>query len=169
MDGLKPTIQNDLKTAMKNKDAFLLSVLRMVSAAIKNKELEKRTRLSKSESVEKLDELSQLTEEEILGVVASEAKKRKDAALEFESGGRPELAEKELKEAEFLKKYLPEQMLEDEIRKLVIEAVQKVGATSPQEMGKVMGALMPQVKGRADGGSVNRIVKEELEKRGTDL
>jgi hypothetical protein len=113
--------------------------------------------------VEKLDKLSQLTEEEVAGVVLSEVKKRKDAAQEFESGGRPELAEKELKEAELLKKYLPEQMSEEEIRKLVIEAVQKVGATSPQEMGKVMGALMPQLKGRADGSMVQKVVQEELD------
>lgn len=162
MDNLKLKIQDDLKGAMKNKDAFLLGVLRMVSAAIKNKELEKRTKLAKSEDVERLDELSQLTEEEMVGVVLSEAKKRKDAASEFESGGRPELAEKELKEAEALKKYLPEQVSEDEVRKLVIEAIQKVGATGPQEIGKVMSVLMPQVKGRADGGMVQKIVREEL-------
>ncbi|OIP78475.1 MAG: aspartyl-tRNA amidotransferase [Candidatus Portnoybacteria bacterium CG09_land_8_20_14_0_10_44_13] len=188
MDNLKLIIQDDIKAAMKNKDAFLLGVLRMVSAAIKNKELEKRTKVAKNEPArnasparhadashadwhsdtgglpEKLDELSQLTEEEIIGVVSSEAKKRKDAASEFESGGRPELAEKELKEAELLKKYLPEQMLEDEIRELVVEAVKKVGATSPQEMGKVMGALMPQLKGKADGAVVQKIVQEELKK-----
>lgn len=164
MDNLKLIIQDDIKAAMKNKDAFLLSVLRMVSAAIKNKELEKRTKLAKNEPAEKLDELSQLTEEEVVGVVSSEAKKRRDAASEFESGGRSELAEKELKEAELLKKYLPEQMSEDEIRRLVIEAIKKVGATSPQEMGRVMGALMPQVKGKADGSLVQKIVQEELSK-----
>ncbi len=170
MNNLKQQIQNDLKAAMKSRDAFLLGVLRMVSTAIKNKEIEKRTklarldstRLAKSEPVEKLDELSQLTEEEMVVVISSEAKKRKDAASEFEAGGRPELAEKELKEAALLAKYLPEQMSEEEIRKLVVEAIKKVGATSPQEMGKVMGILMPQVKGRADGGAVQKIVKEEL-------
>jgi len=185
MANLKLTIQDDIKAAMKNKDAFSLGVLRMVSAAIKNKELEKRTKLAKSPpaslcspedaaslragealraggSVEKLDELSRLTEEEVVGVVLSEAKKRKDAAQEFESGGRPELAEKELKEAELLKKYLPKQMSEDEIRKLVAEAVKNSGATSIKEIGKVMGLLMPQIKNRADGGMVQRIVQKEL-------
>jgi hypothetical protein len=174
MANLKLTIQDDIKAAMKNKDAFSLGVLRMVSAAIKNKELEKRTKLAKSPpaslcealraggSVEKLDKLSQLTEEEVVGVVLSEVKKRKDAAREFESGGRPELAEKELKEAELLKKYLPKQMSEDEIRKLVAEAVKNSGATSIKEIGKVMGLLMPQIKNRADGGMVQRIVQKEL-------
>jgi uncharacterized protein YqeY len=164
MENFKQQIQNDLKEAMKSKDAFALDVLRMVLAAIKNKELEKRTKLSKSENVDKLDELSQLTEEELIGVVLSEAKKRKDAAAEFERGGRPELAEKELKEAELLKKYLPEQMSEDEIRKIVAEGIKNSGATSAKEIGKVMSAIMPQIKGKADGGLVNKIVKEELEK-----
>lgn len=163
MENLKSQIQNDLKEAMKNKDTLFLGVLRMVSTAIKNKEIEKKTKLLKTEP-EKADELSQLTDEEMIGVVSSELKKRKDAAVEYEKGGRPELAEQEKKEAEVLMKYLPEQMSEDEIRKLAAEAIQKVGAIGPQEMGKVMGALMPKVKGKADGAMVQKVVQEELNK-----
>lgn len=164
MENLKQQIQGDLKMAMKNKNAFVLAVLRMVSAAIKNKEIEKRTKLAKGEDLNKLDELSQLTDEETTGVVAYELKKRKDAAAEFEAGGRPELAEKELKEAALLAKYLPEQMPEEEIRKIAVEAIKNSGAASVKEMGKVMSLIMPQVKGRADGALVNKIVKEEMEK-----
>jgi len=164
MENLKQQIQNDLKEAMKNKDAFLLSVLRLVSTSIRNKEIEKRTKLAKSEPMEKLDELSQLTDEEAIGVMATEVKRRKDASQEYETGGRPELAEKEKKEAELLMKYMPEQMTEDEIRKLVIEAVKNSGAASIKEMGKVMAVLMPKVKGKADGSMVQKIVQEELGK-----
>ncbi len=164
MENLKQQIQSDLKEAMKAKDAFLLSVLRMVSTAIRNKEIEKRTKLAKSEPTDKLDELSQLSDEEMIAALSTEVKRRKDAASEYEAGGRPELAEKEKKEAELLMKYLPEQMSEEEIRKLVAEAVKNSGATSIKEIGKVMGLLMPQVKGKADGALVNKIVKEELEK-----
>jgi len=164
MENLKQQIQNDLKEAMKNKDAFLLSVLRLVSTSIRNKEIEKRTKLAKSEPIEKLDELSQLTDEEAIGVMATEVKRRKDASQEYETGGRPELAEKEKKEAELLMKYMPEQMTEDEIRKLVIEAVKNSGAASIKEMGKVMAVLMPKVKGKADGSMVQKIVQEELGK-----
>jgi len=165
MENLKQQIQNDLKEAMKSKDALLLGVLRMVMTAAKNKEIEKRMKLSKAgEAEEKLNELSQLTDEEMTGVFSSEVKRRKDSAAEYEAGGRPELAEKELKEAELLMKYLPEQMSENEIRGLVVVAIQKISAASPQDMGKVMAVLMPQVRGKADGALVNKIVKEELEK-----
>jgi uncharacterized protein YqeY len=163
MQNLKQQIQNDLKEAMKNKDAFLLGVLRMAVTAIKNKELEKRTKLSKTEAIEKLDEMSQLTDEEALAVMLSEAKKRKDAIEEFTKGGRQGLAEKEQKELEALKKYLPEQMGDEEIRKIVVGAIAQTGASDVKEMGKVMAAIMPQVKGKADGSLVNKIVKEELE------
>jgi hypothetical protein len=163
MENLKQQIQSELKEAMKSKDALLLGVLRMALTAVKNKEIEKRMKMAKSgEAEEKLNELSQLTDEEMIGVLASEAKRRKDAAAEYTAGGRPELAEKELKEAELLMKYLPEQMSENEIRGLVVEAIQKIGASSAQDMGKVMSVLMPQIKGKADGALVNKIVKEEL-------
>jgi uncharacterized protein YqeY len=164
MENLKQQIQSDLKEAMKSKDAFLLSVLRMVSSTIKNKEIDKRMKLMKGGEIEKIDELAQLTDEEIISVLLTEIKRRKDAALEYKNGNRPELAEKEAKEAELLIKYMPEQMSENEIRGLVVAAIQKIGASSPQDMGRVMSVLMVQVKGKADGALVQKIVKEELEK-----
>jgi len=161
---LKETINQDFKDAFRAKNETQLSIMRMLLAAIKNKEVEKRTRLSKSEPIEKLEELSQLDDQEVIEVVSSEIKKRKDAAAQYKQGGREELAAKEEKEIVVLSVYMPEQMGEEEIKKLVQEAIKKVGATSMQDLGKVMGALMPQVKGKADGNLVNKIVKEELGK-----
>lgn len=161
---LREKIDEDFKEAVKTKDELRVSTLRLLNAAIKNKEVEKRTRLSKSEPLEKLEELSKLSDEEIVQVIGSEIKKRKEAAEQYKQGGRQELADKEEQELKTLSGYLPEQLSEKEIRKLVKKAIQKSGATSIQELGKVMGVLMPQVKGKADGGMVNRIVKEELEK-----
>lgn len=149
---------------MKDKDLFLTGVLRLIATAIKNREIEKRTKLAKSEPIEKLEELSQLTDEEIMEVLASEIKKRKGAIEEFKKGNREDLIEKEQKEISVMERYLPAQVAEEEIRKIVITAINSSGATSIKEMGRVMGLVMPQVKGKADGEMVSRIVKEELEK-----
>lgn len=162
---LKEKIQTDIKKAMQSKDQLRVSVLRMLMAAVFNKEKEKRNKLSKTEEeLEKLDELSQLTEEEILEVISSEAKKRKDSIEQYQKGGRNDLAEQEKKELKILTEYLPEQMGEEEIRKLVKEKILELGASGPQETGKVMGAIMPQLKGKTDGTIVNKIVQEELKK-----
>ncbi len=161
---LREKIDQDFKKALKARNETQISVLRMLLAAIKNRELEKRTKLSKSEPAEKLEELSKLADEEIISVVSSEIKKRKEAAEQYRQGGRNELAAKEENEIKDLSVYMPEQLGEGKIRKLVKEAIAKVGAATAQDLGKVMGALMPQVKGKADGNLVNRIVKEELNK-----
>ncbi len=152
---LKEKIQQDLKESLKAKEELRSSVLRLLLASMLNKEKGNRYRSGKEED-------AKLTEDEILEVVASEVKKRREAAAEYEKGGRPELADKEKKELEILQKYLPEQMSEEEIRKLVLEAAKKAGASGPKDMGKVMAELMPKVKGRADGALVSKIVKEEL-------
>lgn len=159
---LKEKINQDFKDAFRAKDESQLSTMRMLLAAIKNKEVEKRTRLSKSEPIEKLEELSQLDDQEVIEVISSEIKKRKDAVAQYEQGGREELAAKEGKEIVVLSGYMPEQLGEGEIKKLVREAIKKVGAKNLQDFGKVMGALMPQVKGKTDGNLVSKIVKEEL-------
>lgn len=159
---LKEKINQDFKDAFRAKDELQLSTMRMLLAAIKNKEVEKRTRLSKSEPIEKLEELSQLDDQEVIEVISSEIKKRKDAVAQYEQGGREELAAKEGKEIVVLSGYMPEQLGEGEIKKLVREAIKKVGAKNLQDFGKVMGALMPQVKGKTDGNLVSKIVKEEL-------
>ena len=157
-------INSDFKEAYKAKDETLVSTLRLLLAAIKNKEVEKRTKLSKSEPIEKLEELSKLSDEEIISVVFSEVKRRKEAAEQYKQGGREELARKEEQEMKILSFYMPEQLGEEEIKKLVQEAIKKTGASGLPDLGKVMGALMPQVKGKADGNLVNKIVREELEK-----
>ena len=161
---LKEKIQTDIKKAMQGKDQLKVSVLRMLMAAIFNREKEKRAKLSKTEEIEKLDELSQLTDEETMEVVSSENKKHKDSIEQYEKGNRQDLAEQEKKELEILINYIPEQMSEDEIRKLVKEKINEIGASTPQDTGKVMGALMSQLKGKAEGDLVNKIVQEELRK-----
>ncbi len=142
-----------------------LSTLRLLSAAIKNREVEKRTKLSKEESdIGKLEELSKLGDEEIVGVISSEVKKRKEAAEQYKQGGRGELAEKEEAEIKILSVYLPEQMSEEEVRKIVVQTLKETGVGEIKEIGKLMAALMPKVKGKADGGMINKIVRKELGK-----
>jgi len=111
---------------------------------------------------EEIEKESQLTDQEIIDVISSEIKKRKEAILEFEKGKREDLAEKEKAEIGILQKYLPEQLSEEDLKKLAKEAIDKVGAKESKDMGKVMAELMPQVKGRAEGSEVNRIVKKLL-------
>jgi len=144
---VRDQIQQDLKEALKAKDEIKVGTLRMVSAAFLNKEKEKGEIPS---------------DEELQNIVLFEAKKRKESMTAFEQGGRPELVEKEKAELEILQTYLPEQLSEEEVRIFVEEAVTETGASSPQDMGKVMAAVMPKVKGKADGTLVNKIVKEAL-------
>ncbi len=171
---LKEKISADLKKALKERNDLAVSVFRQLLAAILNKEKEKRAKIAKEKEDVKEDELireSRLTDNEVIEVISSEAKKRKEAVLGFEKGGQKNLAEKEKKELEILEKYLPEQLSEEEIRKLAKEIIAVLRASlapserekiGPQDMGKVMGQLMPQVKGRADGNLISKIVKELL-------
>ena len=163
---LKEKILQNLNTALKEKKELELSVLRMLSAAVQNRESEKRTKLWKEKAdlpSEELEKKSKLTDEEVLEVISSEAKKRKESIEGFQKGKREDLVEKEKKELEILESYLPEQLSEEEIKKLVQETVSKVGAKEMRDVGKVMQELMPKVKGRADGALVSKIVKESLE------
>jgi len=167
MAALKQKIQQDLTAALREKKELELSVLRMLNAAIINKEKEKRYKTSKIKTElgeEELEKESGLLEDEVLEAISFEIKKRKEAALLFEKGKRMDLAEKERAEVKILEKYLPEQLSEEEIKKLAKEAIKKTGATEIKDMGKVMAELMPKIKGRADGSLVNEIVKEILEK-----
>jgi len=162
---LKQKFQSDLTEAMKNKEELKSSVLRMLLAAINSKETEKRTKIWKAKpesSVVELEKESNLTDEETIDVVSSEIKKRKEAIELFQKGGKQDLAGKEKKEAEMLQKYLPEQLPEEEVKKLVQEAIVKVGAKGQKDMGKVMGILTPEIKGKADMGLVSKLVKELL-------
>jgi len=162
---LKEKIKEDLKNSLKKGEDLVVSVLRMLLAATNNKETEKRTKIWKQKpdsNQECLEKESQLTEEEFIEVISSEVKKRRESVLEFERGKREDLASKERAEIEILQKYLPEQLSEEELRKIIKEAVLKVNAKEVKDMGKVMAELMPKVKGKADGGLVSKIVKEFL-------
>ncbi len=154
---LKQNIQNSIKEAMKSGDQFVVETLRMLMASVLTKEKDKKFK-------EKSEKEVQLTEEEIIDSVSSEIKKRKDAIELYTKGNRPELAEKEQKEIEILKKYLPEQLSEDDLKKLVEEAIAETGAKEIKDMGKVMAELNSKIKGKADGGEVSKIVKELLVK-----
>jgi hypothetical protein len=138
-----------MKTAMRDGDAHRRDTLRMVIAAAQNAAKEKREPLS---------------DEEVLEVLTKQVKTRRESIKAFRDAGRDDLADKEQSEIDILAPYLPEQMGEDEVRALVVEAIASTGASSPREMGRVMGALMPKVKGRADGKLVSSLVNEELAK-----
>jgi len=162
---IKQKLQQDLKNAMKERKELEINVLRMVLSAILNKEKQKRYKLVKENpelEEQELQEKSQLTGEETIKILFSEAKKRKDSIEQFQRGERHDLAEKEKQEAEILKKYLPEQLLESEIKKLAQEVIKEIDAKEIKDMGKVMAQLMPKLKGQADGGTVSKIVKELL-------
>lgn len=146
---LKDKIQEDLQAAMIAKDEEKLSTIRMLKSALQYAEIAKGAGYN-------------ATDEDVLDVVGREIKKHREAIELYEKGGRPELADKEKKELEILQGYLPEQMSEEEVQKLVDEAVSSTGATSMQDMGKVMGALMPKVKGKADASMVSNLVKQKL-------
>lgn len=158
-------IQETLKQSMLAKDELRTGTLRMLLAAISNKEKEKRYKVSKAEPIlseQELQKKSELSTQEIQDVVSSEVKKRREAIEGFARGGRKEQADKEKQEMGILLLYLPAQLSEDEIRQLVKDAILKLGAAGPQDLGKVMGMLAPQTKGKADGALVSRIVKESL-------
>ena len=152
---LKKDIQDNLNKAVKENDEIVRSTLRMILAGVANKEKEKKYKAEENAEIE-------LNEEEMIGVISSEAKKRKEAIIGFEKGNRQELAEKEKKELKILQEYLPKQPSEDEIKEFVQKAIEKTGASEMKDIGKVMGELMPQIKGKADGNLVNQIVKDLL-------
>ncbi|OGM95987.1 MAG: hypothetical protein A3B86_01880 [Candidatus Yanofskybacteria bacterium RIFCSPHIGHO2_02_FULL_38_22b] len=165
---LKEKLQTDVKEALKAGDSQRRMVLGLVLSAVKSRELEKRGKLSKTEQdTSKLEELSKLNEEEIIEVISSEIKKRKDSIEQYNKGGRPELAEKEKSEIEILTEYMPEQMSEDDIRKVVQQTIKDMALPAEATLakaGQVIGSVMTKVKGKADGTTVSRIVKEELSK-----
>ncbi len=167
MENLKQKIQNGLTQAVKKGDEITRSTLRVLLASILNREKEKRYKISKEnkEATEKeLIEKSNLSDEEVIEVISSEVKKRKDAIVEFEKGKREDLVEKEKAEIEILQKYLPEQLTEEEIKKIVQEAINKTGAKEIKDMGRVMAEIIPQIKGKTDASLVSKIVKELLSK-----
>ena len=146
----KTQLKDELKQSMLARDELKTSTLRMVISALGYYEIEKGGAGYEA------------TEEDVQLILQKQVKQRKDSIEQFKAGGRDELAEKETKELQILEAYLPQQMGEDEVRKLVDEAVTATGATGASDMGKVMGALMPKVKGKADGSLVSKLVREKL-------
>ncbi|MCA1801286.1 MAG: GatB/YqeY domain-containing protein [Rhodothermaceae bacterium] len=149
---LQQKILDDLTRAMKSRDEALTRVLRSIKASLLEKEISTR---KGGKSVSLSDELT-------TDVLVKAAKQRKDSLTQFRDAGRDDLADIEEAELAIIENYLPKQLTEQEIRQLVEDAVAKTGAASPQDMGKVMGVLMPQVKGKADGALVSKIVRETL-------
>ena len=151
MGSLKDRLRTDLTAAMKARDEVRSSTLRMVLTAVTNAEVAGKVS-------------RELSDEEVVGVLSSEAKKRREAAAAFADGGRAEMAAKEQAEADVIADYLPEQLSEAEIADLVAKAIEQTGAAGEgmRAMGKVMGVVQPQVKGRADGGAVAAEVRRQL-------
>ncbi|MCM3712826.1 GatB/YqeY domain-containing protein [Halalkalibacter oceani] len=140
-------LNQDMKTAMKNKEKQKLSVIRMVKSSLQNEQI-------------KLGR--ELTDDDSLTVLNRELKQRKDSLHEFEQANREDLASKLRDEITVLEDYMPEQLSDEEVSQIVQATIKEVGATTKADMGKVMGAIMPKVKGKADGGLVNRLVQQHL-------
>lgn len=144
---MREQILNDLKEAMKNQEKTRLSVIRMVKGAIQMEELNLKKELS---------------DDEVIGVIAKQIKTRKESIVEFEKGNRQDLIDKTQEEIDILNTYMPEQLSEEEIKKEIEEAFASIHPTAPSDMGKLMGYLTPKLKGRADMSSVSKMIKEKL-------
>lgn len=143
-------LENEFKEALKARDESKVSILRMLKASIKNRQIEKRASLS---------------DDEIYDILNSFIKRGRESIEQFSKAGREDLAEKEREEIRIIQSYLPEQLSEDGVRRLVEEIIEETGAKGMGDIGKVMKAIMPRVKGRADGRLVNDIVREVLNKK----
>jgi len=146
---MKDRILKDMTLAMKSQDKLKLSVLRMVKGAIQLEEINKK---------------SELSDEDVIGVLAKQIKTRKESIVEFEKGNRFDLIEQTNMEIAILNEYMPAQLSEDEVNKIIDDAFTKVNPTSQSDMGKIMGIITPLLKGKADMSSVSKKVKEKLNK-----
>ncbi|CAM3106288.1 GatB/YqeY domain-containing protein [Sporolactobacillus spathodeae] len=140
-------LTNDMKEAMKAREKARLSVIRMLKTSLHN---------------ESIKTGNQLSDEEALAVLTRELKQRKDSLQEFENAGRHDLVDEVSFEIAIVQSYLPEQLSEDDVQSIVDETISEVGAVSKADIGKVMKAIMPKVKGRADGSLINRLVRGKL-------
>jgi uncharacterized protein YqeY len=147
---LKERFDQILKESLKSGDHTKVSTVRLLRSTIKNREIEKR---------------GELTEEEILGLISSAVKQRKDSIEQFSKGGRGDLVQKETQEMEFLMSFLPQPLSLEDLEREIGDAIQSSKASGPQDVGKVMKILMPRIKGRADGSLVQNRVKERLQNR----
>lgn len=144
---MRERILTDLVSAMKSKDKERLSVLRMVKGAMQ---------------LEEINVKHELNDEEVVRIVSKQIKTRKDSIIEFEKGNRQDLIESTTDEIKILEEYIPEQMTEEEISKVIDEVFAKVKPSGPSDMGKIMGTISPLVRGKADMGLVNKMIKEKL-------
>ena len=140
-------INNDMITYMKNKDSFSLGVIRMVKGAIQ---------------LEKINKKRDLNDEEVIAVISKQIKMRNDSIKEFEKANRTDLVEQNQKEIAILNTYMPEQLSDEEVNKIIDEAFVKLNPTSSKDMGIIMKEISPKVKGKADMGKVNSIIKDKL-------
>ena len=145
---LRKLIPEDMKKALREKNKTELNVLRMLQSSIRNREI---------------DAKGELEDNGVIEVINSEIKKRRDTIEEYKKVNREDAAEEEQKEIDILMRYMPEQLGEDEIREVIRSSIKKVNAAGPQDLGSVMKDVMPELKGKADGKLINRIVREELE------
>ena len=144
---LKETLNNDIKTAMKAKDKATLAVLRMIKTAVQAAEIDKK---------------EELNAEEELTILAREAKQRRESLAEFVKAGRDELVAKTEAEIEIVERYLPKQLSVEEVKEVIATVAEKIGATTQKEFGKLMGAVMQELKGKADGNVIKEQVKAHL-------
>ena len=144
---MREKILNDLVSAMKNKDKETLTVLRMVKGAIQLEEINKK---------------QELNDEDVIAVLSKQIKTRKESMVEFEKASRTDLVEQTKREIEILNKYMPEQLSEEEVLKVIDEAFETLKPEKPSDMGKLMGFLTPKLKGKADMSFVSKIIKEKL-------
>ena len=144
---LKETLNNDIKTAMKAKDKETLAVLRMIKTAVQAAEIDKK---------------EELNAEEELTILAREAKQRRESLAEFVKAGRDELVAKTEAEIEIVERYLPKQLSVEEVKEVIATVAKKNGATTQKEFGKLMGAVMQELKGKADGNVIKEQVKAHL-------
>jgi len=145
---LAERLNEDMKQAMRDGNKFRLQTIRMVRASIKNQEIELRRPLDDNET---------------LNILSRELKQRRDSLQDFERGGREDLASNVKAEIEIISEYLPRQLTEEEVKVIVLQTMQETGASSKADLGKLMGALMPKVRGIADGKLVNAIVQQSLQ------
>ena len=144
---MREKIMQDIVAAMKSKDKDVLTVLRMVKGAVQ---------------LEEINTKRELNDEEMITVLSRQIKTRKESIVEFEKGNRTDLIEKTQQEIDILSKYLPEQLSEEEVDKIIDEVFRTINPTGPSDMGKIMGALTPKLKGKADMGEVSKKVRAKL-------
>jgi uncharacterized protein YqeY len=144
---LEERLVEEMKQAMKSNDKLRLSTIRMIRSTLKNKEIELRRKLE---------------DEEVVKVIQAMVRKGEESVEQFQTGGRMDLVEKEKKEIEILKSFLPQPLSQEEMLKIIDQSIQETQASSPKDIGKVMKSVMPKIGGKADGKLINQLVKERL-------